>query len=113
MKRILALCSLVLLPACGSDTSGIDSFIEDIATQQCSWEFRCCTDAEIKTQDGTKFTTEDACVPYHKLALQDIAGSRAHVAMLAQAGIVTQEDAAAIHRRISLCRRREALLLNA
>ncbi|WP_374305957.1 argininosuccinate lyase [Methylocella sp.] len=34
----------------------------------------------------------------YKLAAQDIAGSKAHVAMLAQTGIVTQEDAAAIAR---------------
>ncbi|HEY2743673.1 MAG TPA: hypothetical protein VGL86_03585, partial [Polyangia bacterium] len=72
MTRILLLCSFVLLPACGSDnTDGIDDFIESIATQQCSWEYRCCTDAEIKVHDGSKFTTQDACVPYHKLALED------------------------------------------
>ena len=71
MKRILLLCSL-LLPACGSDnTAGIDDFIETIATQQCGWEFRCCTDTEIKAQDGRKFTAQDDCVPYRKLALQD------------------------------------------
>ncbi len=71
MKRNLILCSLLLLPACGDNTSGIDSFVESIATQQCAWEFRCCTDAEIKVQEGTKFTTDDECVPYHKLALTD------------------------------------------
>jgi len=32
----------------------------------------------------------------YRLALQDIAGSQAHVAMLAQTGILAQEDAAAI-----------------
>jgi argininosuccinate lyase len=32
----------------------------------------------------------------YKLALQDIAGSKAHVAMLAQTGILTEKDAAAI-----------------
>jgi hypothetical protein len=62
----------LVLPACGSDnTSGIDDFIESIATQQCAWEFRCCTDAEIKAQDSRKFATQDDCVPYRKLALQD------------------------------------------
>jgi len=72
MKRTLVLCSLFLLPACGSDnTSGIDDFIQSVATQQCGWEFRCCTDAEIKVQDGRKFTTQDDCVPYHELSLQD------------------------------------------
>ena len=71
MRRILILCSL-LFSACGSDnTSGIDDFIASIATQQCGWEFRCCTDAEIKVKDGTKFTAQDQCEPYRKLALQD------------------------------------------
>jgi hypothetical protein len=71
MKRILILASLIL-PACGSDNSaGIDDFIESIATQQCSWEFRCCTDAEIKAQDGRKFTAQNDCVPYRQLSLQD------------------------------------------
>jgi len=72
MKRTLVLLCSLALPACGSDnTSGIDDFIESIATQQCSWEFRCCTDAEIKVQDGRKFMSQDDCVPYRKLALQD------------------------------------------
>ncbi len=71
MKRTLVLCSL-LLAACGSDdSSSIDDFVTAIATQQCSWEFRCCTDAEIQAQDSHKFSTESDCVPYHKLALQD------------------------------------------
>jgi Dickkopf-like protein len=71
MKRLLFVPCLFFI-ACGSDNSaGIDSFIEDIATQQCAWEFRCCTDAEIKAQDGRKYGTQDACVPYRKLALQD------------------------------------------
>ncbi len=37
----------------------------------------------------------------YKLALQDIAGSKAHVAMLAEAGIVTAEDAAAIAKGLT------------
>jgi hypothetical protein len=62
----------LLLPACGSDnTSGIDDFVESIATQMCGWEFRCCTDAEIKAQDARKYGTQDDCVPYRKLSLQD------------------------------------------
>src|SRR3569833_978638 len=72
MKRTLVLLCSLVLPACGSDnTSGIDDFIQSIATQQCSWEFRCCTDAEIKVQAGHKFMSQDDCVPYRKLALQD------------------------------------------
>ena len=72
MKRALVLACSLVLSACGSDnTSGIDDFIRNIATQQCDWEFRCCTDAEIKAQDGRKFTSQDDCVPYRQLALQD------------------------------------------
>ena len=72
MRRTsLLICSL-LLPACGSDgTAAIDSFIQDVATQQCAWEFRCCTDGEIKTQDGRKFADQNGCVPYRQLSLED------------------------------------------
>jgi argininosuccinate lyase len=40
----------------------------------------------------------------YKLALQDIEGSKAHVAMLAQAGIVSAEDAAAIAKGLTAIR---------
>ncbi len=40
----------------------------------------------------------------YKLALQDIEGSKAHVAMLADAGIVTAEDAAAIAKGLASIR---------
>jgi argininosuccinate lyase len=40
----------------------------------------------------------------YKLALQDIEGSKAHVAMLAEAGIVTAEDAAAIAKGLTAIR---------
>jgi hypothetical protein len=49
----------------------VELFIASMATQQCSWEFRCCTDAEIKAQDGHKFSTQNDCVPYKQLALED------------------------------------------
>jgi len=72
MKPIALLFCSLALSACGSDnTSGIDDFIESIATQECSWEFRCCTDAEIKAQDGRKFMSQDECLPYRRLSLQD------------------------------------------
>lgn len=68
---IVLLCGLVL-SACGSGNTGdVDSFIQSIATELCDWEFRCCTDAEIKIQDGHKFSTESDCVPYRQLSLQD------------------------------------------
>jgi hypothetical protein len=72
-KTIFALCCTALA-GCGSgepSTATVDSFITNIATQQCAWEFRCCTDAELKTDVGTKFMSQDACVPYFELPWQD------------------------------------------
>jgi hypothetical protein len=64
------ICSAVA--GCGSPSTGsVDLFIANMATQQCAWEFRCCTDAEIQTQDGHKFTTQDQCVPYRQLTLEN------------------------------------------
>src|SRR5437879_4633734 len=72
MKRSVLLACGIALAGCGSDGSGgIDSFIQDVATAQCNWEFRCCTDPEIKVQDGHKFADQSSCVPYRQLALQD------------------------------------------
>lgn len=72
MRRILLLVAAGALAGCGSDApSSVDAFIHQIAVQQCAWEFRCCTDSEIQQQDGRKFSTQDGCVPYHELALED------------------------------------------
>lgn len=72
MKRaFLSLFALALLPACGSKTSNIDDFVQKVAEQQCAWEFRCCTDTEIMTQEGRKYMDQAACVPYRELSLQD------------------------------------------
>ena len=46
-------------------------FVESVAVQECAWEFRCCTDAEIKAQDSRKYTAQNDCVPYRRLSLQD------------------------------------------
>ena len=62
----------VPLAGCGSNNPGaVTDFITAMATQQCAWEFRCCTDPEIKTLDGRKFTGMDDCVPYRTLALEN------------------------------------------
>jgi hypothetical protein len=53
------------------DTAPVDSFINSLAQASCSWEFHCCTDPEIKTRDGNKYTDMAHCVPYSTLALQD------------------------------------------
>jgi hypothetical protein len=63
-------CAALAVAGCGSDSSGVDSFIESIAKQQCAWEYRCCTDAEIKKQEGNRYMSQDACEPYHELSLQ-------------------------------------------
>jgi hypothetical protein len=70
MKNTL-LCFVVFAAGCGSNTGDVDQFIQNVATQQCQWEFRCCTDPEIGELDGHKFTNMDDCVPYRQLQLQD------------------------------------------
>jgi hypothetical protein len=70
MKKITYILVCAALTGCGSESSGVDSFLENIAKQQCAWEYRCCTDTEIKTQDGNRFMTQDACVPYRELSLE-------------------------------------------
>jgi hypothetical protein len=68
MKR---LAILLLVAGCGSpSTQDVDQLIQQMAAQQCEWEFRCCTDAEINQLDGTKFTASGDCTPYRALALQ-------------------------------------------
>ncbi len=61
-----------LSTGCGSggDVGRVDEFIEQMATEQCAWEFRCCTDPEITRLDGRKFFDQAGCVPYRTLALQ-------------------------------------------
>src|SRR5262245_3137810 len=70
MRLKLALLCLVVA-GCGTTTNDVDDFIQNVASEQCGWEFRCCKDAEIKQQDGHKFASHDDCVPYHKLQLQN------------------------------------------
>jgi hypothetical protein len=71
--RLLAVrlaLTLALAPACGNDAGEVERFIADLANETCAWQFRCCTDAEIWSSDGRKYTTQDACVPYAQLELQ-------------------------------------------
>src|SRR6185369_64863 len=58
--------------ACGTPAQTVDEvdqFVEGLAFQQCSWLYKCCTDPEIKSQEGVKFNTQVECVPYKQLAL--------------------------------------------
>jgi hypothetical protein len=71
--RILFVVGVLVLAGCGSaddGTAALDSFVQEVAAEQCAWEFRCCTDAEIKTQEGRKFADPASCVPYRALALE-------------------------------------------
>src|SRR3954452_686814 len=70
MKNTLLFVT-VLAAGCGSNGADVDAFIDNVAQQQCAWEFRCCKDSEIKLLDGRKFATMDECVPYRKLKLQN------------------------------------------
>ncbi len=70
MRKSLALV-LFAVAGCGNNTGAVDDFIHTVAQQQCEWEFRCCTDAEIMTRDGTKYADQDSCVPYQALTLMD------------------------------------------
>jgi hypothetical protein len=68
----LGLALALLVAGCGSpDTGAVDSFIKQLAAAQCSWEFRCCTDAEIQQQEMGKFKDEATCEQFHQLALED------------------------------------------
>ena len=79
-KSLLAALGATLgAVACSSSTSGpapgntapVGAFINSMAQATCAWQFKCCTSAEIQTQEGTKYTTQAACVPYATLTLQD------------------------------------------
>jgi hypothetical protein len=66
------ICLLAIsLCACGTDTSSVDNYIKQLAQAQCQWEFRCCTDAEIKQQEMGKFSDEATCEKFAQLALED------------------------------------------
>jgi hypothetical protein len=62
---------LASFSACGTDTSSVDHYIQQLAQAQCQWEFRCCTDAEIKVRDMMKYSDEASCEKYTQLALED------------------------------------------
>src|SRR5690242_3374123 len=71
-SRVCLLVLAVLLSACGTDgAAAVDTFIHDLAAEKCAWEFRCCTDPEIKARNGRKFTTTDECIPYVTLELEN------------------------------------------
>ena len=56
----------------GGNTGAVDDFVKNLATAQCAWEFRCCTDAEIMQQEMGKFADQATCVQFAELALQNL-----------------------------------------
>src|SRR5262249_1604606 len=70
MGRVWAVIALAFL-SCDPehDTAAVDQFIKDQAAQVCEWQYKCCTDAEIKVVESTKYMSEMACEPYEVLEL--------------------------------------------
>ena len=62
--------SALAVSGCGAAPQ-VENFVNDLAKQQCAWQFKCCTDAEIKKQDGMKFADASTCQSYAALALTD------------------------------------------
>lgn len=57
---------------CGSpDTGAVDKFIKSLAAADCSWELRCCTDAEIQQQEMGKYKDQASCEQFKQLALEN------------------------------------------
>jgi hypothetical protein len=68
MKRALI---FLCLAGCGVPSTGdVDALIQNMANEQCAWQFRCCTDSEIDQLDGRKYKTEQDCKPYRDLELR-------------------------------------------
>lgn len=56
----------------GGNTGAVDDFISNLATAQCAWQFRCCTDAEIQQEEMGKFKDQATCVKFAELSLQNL-----------------------------------------
>jgi hypothetical protein len=71
-RYILSLACALFVAGCGNaDTSSVDNYIKQMAQATCQWQYRCCTDAEIKLQEGTKYMDEPTCEKFAQLALTD------------------------------------------
>jgi hypothetical protein len=71
MRLGLVLACAFLAAGCGGDPSAVDDYIKQVAQAQCQWEFRCCTDAEIKQKEMSKFMDEATCEKFVGLALTE------------------------------------------
>jgi hypothetical protein len=68
--------ALTLLGACSSDAKSADvgalnNFLQAQSQAACDWEFKCCTDAEIKKTEDGKYTTSAQCLAYQQLTQED------------------------------------------
>src|SRR5437870_3506025 len=54
-----------------ADTSSVDTFLRQLAQNQCDWELRCCKDAEIKLIEKGRPTDAMSCVAFHLLDAKD------------------------------------------
>ncbi len=68
--------TVALLAACNgssgpADVGPLNNFLQAQAQASCDWEFKCCTDAEIKTIDDGKYATDSSCVAYQQLSQED------------------------------------------
>src|SRR5215831_12189124 len=61
----------------GAVTS-LDDFVDRAARAYCAWQFRCCVGVVAFNETST---TETGCVPYTRLALENLLGTdRASIA---------------------------------
>ena len=74
MTGITLALAAVGASSCGSggNVGAVDDFIKSLAQAQCSWEFKCCTDAEIQQQEMGKYKDQATCVQFQELALQNL-----------------------------------------
>jgi hypothetical protein len=72
MKNTALALSLFAISGCGApSTDSVDQFLTNLATQQCAWEFHCCTDPEIKTKTGGAYATQADCIAHKQLGQLD------------------------------------------
>ncbi|HEX6838894.1 MAG TPA: hypothetical protein VF334_20085 [Polyangia bacterium] len=73
-KLMTGITLAAALAGCGNggNTGAVDDFITNLATAQCAWEFRCCTDAEIMQQEMGKFADQATCVQFAELGLENL-----------------------------------------
>src|SRR5262249_6044755 len=74
MPRFALILGLATFAGCGNggNSGSVDDFIKQLASAQCAWQFRCCTDAEIMQQEMGKYKDQATCEKFQELALEDL-----------------------------------------